>query len=73
MFAKQSLVVIEKNLTDVDILPGDVGTVVAVYEDGKAYEVEFVDGKGSTVELVTLDANDIRSIRAGELLHTRQR
>ncbi|MEM6365695.1 MAG: DUF4926 domain-containing protein [Planctomycetota bacterium] len=51
---------------------GDVGTVVHVYRGGAGYEVEFVDGGGQTVALVTLSAADVRPIKAGELLHTRQ-
>lgn len=31
---------------------------------GKAYEVEFVDGDGSTIALLTLDSSDIRPIEA---------
>jgi hypothetical protein len=52
---------------------GDVGAVVHVYENGKAYEVEFVAGDGTTVALLTLEPQEVRLIEAGELLHTRRR
>ena len=51
---------------------GDGGAVVHVYANGTAYEVEFVDGDGSTVACITLDAKDVRNIERGELLHTRR-
>ncbi len=37
-----------------------------------AYEVEFVDGDGSTVACITLEAKHVRTIDLGELLHTRR-
>ena len=44
-----------------------------MYSNGAAYEVEFVDGDGTTVACITLDAKDVRNIDRGELLHTRRR
>jgi hypothetical protein len=33
---------------------GQVGTIVEIYNDGEAFEVEFVNGKGKTYGLLTL-------------------
>ena len=71
MLAEHSLVVLDAELTDGKLSRGDVGTVVHAYKGGKGYEVEFVDGGGNTVALITVDAADVRPIKAGELLHTR--
>ena len=73
MIAEHSLVVLNGDRIADGLHGGDVGAVVHVYDDGKAYEVEFVDGSGTTVALLTLKASDIRPIEAGELLHTRRR
>ncbi len=73
MIAEHSMVVLNDDWTADGLHAGDVGAVVHVYGDGKAYEVEFVDGNGTTVALLTLDAADVRPIEAGELLHTRRR
>ena len=35
------------------LLPGDVGTVVHVYRDGQAYEVEFITLEGKTAAVIT--------------------
>jgi hypothetical protein len=57
----------------VGLYAGDVGAIVHVHGQGKAYEVEFVDGDGTTVALLTLDAEEVRPIASGELLHARRR
>lgn len=50
---------------------GDVGTVVHVYGDGKAYEVEFVTLDGHTAAVVTLEAGQVRPVRRHEMTHAR--
>jgi len=72
MITEHSLVVLDREPEHEKLHRGDVGTIVHVYKDGVAYEVEFVDGGGSTVALITVDANDVRRIESGELLHTRR-
>jgi hypothetical protein len=52
---------------------GDVGTVVHVYGDGKAYEVEFVTLDGHTAAVVTLEARQVRPVRRHEMTHARAR
>ncbi len=72
MITEHSLVVLDREPEHEKLNRGDVGTVVHVYKGGIAYEVEFVDGGGSTVALITVDANDVRRIESGELLHARR-
>ena len=71
MIAEHSLVVLDVEPPHEKLSRGDVGTVVHAYKGGKGYEVEFVDGGGNTVALITVDSADVRPIQAGELLHTR--
>ena len=52
--------------------PGDVGTVVHVYGDGEAYEVEFVTLDGHTAAVVTLEASQVRPVSRREITHARQ-
>ena len=73
MIAEHSMVVLNDDRTTDGLHAGDVGAVVHVYGDGRAYEVEFIDGDGTTIALLTLEADDVRLIEAGELLHTRRR
>jgi len=72
MIAEHELVVLDCDLDHEKLNRGDVGTVVHVYRDGVAYEVEFVDGGGETIALITVDADQVRRIKPGEVLHARQ-
>ena len=72
MIAEHSLVVLDCEPPHEKLNRGDVGTIVHVYQSGSGYEVEFVDGGGQTVALVTVGSDDVRAIEAGELLHTRR-
>ncbi len=72
MIAEHSLVVLDSDPPHTKLSRGDVGTVVHVYEAGRAYEVEFVDGGGATIALITVDADAIRPIESGEVLHARR-
>jgi len=72
MIAEHSLVVLDCNPTHAKLSRGDVGTVVHVYAGGRGYEVEFVDGGGKTIALITVGAHDVRPIASGELLHARR-
>lgn len=54
------------------LMAGDVGTVVHLYRDGLAYEVEFVTLDGHTAAVVTLEANQVRPVTRRDLTHTRE-
>jgi len=69
--AEHSVVVLKRDLSELALKAGDVGTVVHVYADGKAYEVEFVTGSGKTLAVETLEAKDIRPLGTSEILHNR--
>ena len=51
---------------------GDVGTVVHVYRDGLAYEVEFTTLEGKTAAVVTLEAAQVRPVGKREITHARE-
>ena len=51
---------------------GDVGTVVHVYRDGLAYEVEFTTLAGKTAAVVTLEAAQVRPVGRREITHARE-
>lgn len=72
MITEHSLVVLDRDAAHEKLSRGDVGTVVHVYESGAAYEVEFVDGGGATVALITVEADAVRKIEPGEVLHARR-
>lgn len=48
------------------LVPGDVGTVVHVHNNGEGYEVEFIDAFGNTITVLTVEAADIRELQRTE-------
>ena len=48
------VIALTENLPEENLLSGQVGTIVEVYNDGEAFEVEFVNVKGETYGLLTL-------------------
>ncbi|MCF7960557.1 MAG: DUF4926 domain-containing protein [Pirellula sp.] len=67
MIAEHAMVVLNNDKPASGLLAGDVGAVVHVYASGCTYEVEFVDGDGTTVACISLDAKEVRMIDRGEL------
>ncbi len=65
-------VVLRTPLPEEGLEPGDVGTVVYVYDDGVAYEVEFMTLDGATVAVVTLEADQVRRVSGADMTHTRR-
>ena len=51
---------------------GDVGTVVHVYTDGKAFEVEFTTLDGRTAAVATVEASGVRPVTSHEITHARE-
>lgn len=72
MIKEYDRVVLNTPLPSEGLEPGDVGTVVHVYEDGKAYEVEFVTLDGHTAAVATLDASKVRPVTRRDLTHVRE-
>lgn len=72
MIKELDIVVLAKDLKEYQLERGDVGSVVHVYEGGKAYEVEFVTGEGKTIAVATLPKNDIRPMQRADILHVRE-
>jgi hypothetical protein len=54
------------------LVAGDVGTVVLIYRDGQAYEVEFTTLEGKTVAVITVEAAQVRPVGKREITHARE-
>jgi len=72
MIAEHERVVLTISVPEEGLEPGDVGTVVHVYRDGHAYEVEFVALDGHTAAVVTLEALQVRPVSHREITHARE-
>ena len=71
MIRENDRVVLTGDLPAVRLKAGDVGTVVHVYPDARAYEVEFVALDGSTVAVSTVEAALVREVRPQDIPHAR--
>lgn len=71
MIKEHESVVLTVDLPSAGLVAGDVGVVVHIYGNGKAFEVEFIAFDGSTLAVETLDAKKIRPLRPREMPHVR--
>jgi hypothetical protein len=51
---------------------GDVGTVVHVHADGRAFEVEFTTLDGRTAAVATVAVHAVRPVTGREITHSRE-
>ena len=72
MIKELDTVVLSRNLPEHGLKQGDIGAVVHSYKEGKAFEVEFITGKGDTVAVVTLNSENERLMQDKEILHVRK-
>lgn len=72
MIKEHERVVLTADIRDEGLEAGDVGTVVHVYADGKAYEVEFVALDGHTRAVATLEAQQVRPVTGRDMTHARE-
>jgi len=71
MIKEHDRVVLTSELPGEGLKAGDVGTVLHVHKDDKAFEVEFVTLDGETVTVATLTASRLRPVRKREITHAR--
>ena len=73
MIKEHDQVVLTKFIPSLGLEPGDVGVVVYIHVDGKAYEVEFMTLEGKTIGVSTLELTDVRPVGHAEVPHVRER
>jgi hypothetical protein len=72
MIKEHDRIVLKTDVATKGLRCGDVGTVVHVYKDGEAYEVEFVTLEGRTAAVATLEAGQVRPVSPREITHARE-
>ncbi len=72
MIKEHDRVVLAATVPSEGLVAGDVGTVVHVYRDGQAYEVEFTTLEGKTAAVVTLETSQVRPVGKREITHARE-
>jgi hypothetical protein len=71
MIKEHDRVVLTAALAAAGLEAGDVGTVVHVFPDGRAFEVEFVALDGHTTAVATAAADAVRPVTRRDMTHTR--
>lgn len=73
MIKEHEQVVLTADLPEHDLKAGDVGVVVHIYSDGEAYELEIFALDGRTLDVVTVEAGQVRPVSRRDVLHVRER
>lgn len=71
MIERFSSVVLTEGVPEEGLVAGDSGTVIDIYDDGVAYEVEFFALSGDTVAVVTIESGLIRPATKADVSHAR--
>jgi len=72
MLRELDLAALRKNLPAYGLIAGDIGTVVQVYRDGEAFEVEFMTTDGRTLAVETLTGDQVERVPGRHVLHARK-
>lgn len=72
MIRAHERVVLTSDFPEHRLKTGDVGTIVYVYRDGEAYEVEFFTLDGQTLAVITAEAEQVRPVSRTEVMHARR-
>lgn len=62
-------IVLTRDCPDYNLAAGDVGVVVHIHPQGKAYEVEFMAPDGATIAVVMLEHDQLRPVTPGDISH----
>ncbi|MBZ0317571.1 MAG: DUF4926 domain-containing protein [Anaerolineae bacterium] len=73
MIKEHEQVVLTTDLPEYDLKAGDVGIVIHIYSDGEAYELEIFALDGRTLDIVTVEAAQVRPVSRRDMLHVRER
>jgi hypothetical protein len=72
MLKEHDRVVLTNPVSAEGLEAGDVGTIVHIYSDGQAYEVEFVALDGHTTAVATVESHQVRPVTPRDMTHTRE-
>lgn len=72
MIQEHERAVLTVDLPEHHLRIGDVGTIVHIYGDGKAYELEIFSADGHTLDVVTVEADQVRPVSRRDVLHVRE-
>ena len=72
MIREHDRVVLTAPVPDARLETGDVGTVVHVYANGNAFEIEFMTLDGQTAAVATVESSAVRPVTGREITRSRE-
>jgi len=55
-----TVVLLTDRFREEGVKTGDIGTIIEVYNNGEAYEVDFSDEKGITIAQIVVQENELK-------------
>ena len=72
MVKEHTRVALTVDLPEYQLKAGDVGVVVMIHGDHEGYELEIFSADGHTLDVVTVDANQVRPVSRRDVMHVRE-
>ena len=71
MIKEYERVVLTVDLSENHLKAGDMGIVAMIHGDHKGYELEIFSADGHTLDVVTVEASQVRPVNRQDVLHVR--
>ena len=71
MFREHQRIVLTADIPAEGLKAGDVGTIVHVYRQGEALEVEFLTLEGGPAAIATVQPGQVRPVTNRDITHAR--
>ena len=72
MIKEYEQVVLMEDLPEYELKAGDLGTVVMIHGEHAGYELEIFSADGRTLDVVTVEAAQVRPVSRRDVLHVRE-
>ena len=72
MLEEHDRIVLTDDISDFGLKAGDVGTIVHMYPNGEAFEVEFLTLDGNTAALASVLPSQARPVTHTDITHARE-
>jgi hypothetical protein len=71
MIQEHDRVMLTVDVPEYGLKAGDVGVVVMIHDEGAGYELEVLTADGNTLDVITVEAQQVRPVSSQEVLHAR--
>ena len=72
MIKEHERVALTVDLPQYRLEAGDIGVVVMIHGDHEGYELEIFSADGHTLDVVTVEAGQVRSVSRRDVMHVRE-